>query len=149
MIIENFTPWLSLIGGLTIGISAAALLFFNGKIAGISGISKSLLAEFETAAEKHWRQAFTIGLIIGGAITVYFAPEMTAKTLNLPLLQMIGGGLIVGFGTAMGNGCTSGHGVCGLARRSRRSLASVLTFMGSGFVTMYLMTHLFSLERFY
>lgn len=145
MIIENFTPIASTVGGLLIGLSAILMLLFNGRIAGISGISKGILAN--TGHERSWRALFVLGLIIGGAMMVVLSPEKTAKVVGNSTLQMALGGLIVGFGTAMGNGCTSGHGVCGLGRRSVRSLASVITFMAAGFVTMFIMTHVLQIAR--
>lgn len=146
MIIENFTPVASTVGGLLIGTSATLMLLFNGKIAGISGISKGLLSN--TGHERNWRALFILGLILGGALMIYLLPDQTAKAIQAPPLQMALGGLLVGFGSAMGNGCTSGHGVCGLGRRSVRSLTSVLTFMGAGFITMFIMTHLLQIARF-
>ncbi len=146
MIIENFTPIASTLGGLIIGTSATLMLLFNGKIAGISGISKGLLSN--TGHERQWRTLFVLGLILGGALMILLTPENTAKVTQAPPLQMALGGLIVGFGTAMGNGCTSGHGVCGLGRRSVRSLSSVITFMAAGFITMFIMTHVLHIARF-
>lgn len=146
MIIENFTPIASTVGGLIIGVSATLMLFFNGKIAGISGISKGLLSN--AGHERHWRALFILGIVLGGAIMVLLTPDNTAKVTQAPPLQMALGGLIVGFGTAMGNGCTSGHGVCGLGRRSIRSLSSVVTFMAAGFITMFIMTHVLHVARF-
>lgn len=146
MIIENFTPIASTIGGLIIGISATLMLLFNGRIAGISGISKGILTN--TGHERHWRAVFILGIILGGALIVWLNPDNTAKVTQASVLQMAIGGLIVGFGTAMGTGCTSGHGVCGLGRRSVRSLGSVVTFMAMGFMTMFIMTHVLQIARF-
>lgn len=139
MAIVNFTPWTALGGGLLIGGAALLLLAFNGKIAGISGIAKGLLGHCPTPHERFWRLAFVAGLLAGGWAVVSVAPEVTASAQVLPPLHMVLGGLLVGVGTAMGNGCTSGHGVCGLGRRSPRSLASVLTFIGAGMATVWLM----------
>lgn len=147
MIIENFTPWPSLFGGILIGAASSLFMLFNGKIAGVSGITKGLLSHCPTPQERMWRAAFVIGLIISGAIVIAISPQMTALPFTMSLPQMIFAGLLVGFGTAMGNGCTSGHGVCGLGRRSKRSLASVLTFMAAGFVTMFVMTHILGIAR--
>lgn len=141
MIIENFTPWTSLLGGLMIGSASALLMLTNGKIAGISGITKGILSPTCESDDRKWRMAFVFGLLLGGAGIVAFLPGMTALNLSFNLWQMVLAGLLVGVGTAMGNGCTSGHGVCGLGRRSSRSLASVLTFMGTGFVTVFIMFH--------
>ncbi|MGV3525239.1 MAG: YeeE/YedE family protein [Candidatus Sericytochromatia bacterium] len=139
MTLVNFTPWTALGGGLLIGASALLLMLFNGKIAGISGITKGLLSACPTPHERRWRLAFVIGLVLGGLAVVLLTPDVTAQVHRLPVLQMALGGLLVGVGTAMGNGCTSGHGVCGLGRRSPRSLASVMTFMATGMATLYLL----------
>jgi uncharacterized membrane protein YedE/YeeE len=148
MVIENFTPLPALGGGILIGAAAALLMLFNGKIAGISGITKGILAPCPTPHERLWRVAFVVGLIAGGGLMITFIPAQTALNLKMSSLQMGLGGLLVGVGTAMGNGCTSGHGVCGLARRSPRSLVSVLTFMATGFVTLFLLTQVFGIGRF-
>ena len=149
MNIENFTPVLAVSGGLIIGLAAVVMMLFNGKIAGISGITKGMLSKnCASPAERQWRQSFIGGLILGGTGIVLFFPQVTAAVLTLSPLQMLAGGLLVGFGTALGNGCTSGHGVCGLARRSPRSLASVMTFMAAGFVTMFVMTQILAGGRF-
>lgn len=148
MVIENFTPLPALIGGGLIGSAAALLMLFNGKIAGISGITKGILGECPTPQERFWRVAFIAGLILGGAGMVFVMPTLTAQPLQLNPAQMAIGGLLVGLGTAMGNGCTSGHGICGLARRSPRSLGSVITFMAVGFVVMFVMNHLMGVARF-
>lgn len=142
MSIENFTPWTALAGGGLIGLAAAGLMLFNGRIAGISGITKGLLAHCPTRDERLWRVAFIVGLMLGGAVMIRLMPQATAAPLQLPLVPMLAGGLLVGIGTAMGNGCTSGHGVCGLGRRSGRSLGAVLTFMSTGFATLWLMHQL-------
>lgn len=147
MIIENFTPWLSLSGGILIGTAASLFMLFNGKIAGVSGITKGIFSHCPTPQERMWRSAFVMGLIISGAVVIAIAPQMTALPFTMSLPQMIVAGLLVGFGTAMGNGCTSGHGVCGLGRRSKRSLASVVTFMAAGFVMMFVMTHILGIAR--
>lgn len=146
MIIENFTPIASTIGGLIIGLSATLMLLLNGKIAGISGIAKGLLSH--TGHERQWRALFILGLILGGALILWITPENTAKVTEASTLQMALGGLLVGFGTATGSGCTSGHGVCGLGRRSARSLSSVVIFMSAGFITMFIMTHVLHIARF-
>lgn len=135
---EHFTPVSSLFGGIAIGLSATALLATLGRIAGISGIVGGLYAA--EAGDRQWRLAFVAGLLAGGAGAAALAPEALAMTLERSTVALAAGGLLVGFGTRLGNGCTSGHGVCGLARGSRRSLAATLTFMTSGMVTV-LLTH--------
>ena len=136
---ENFTPGSSLAGGVVIGLSAVLLMALLGRIAGISGIIGGLLRP--AAGEAGWRLAFLIGLVAGpplwGAAGGSVPPvEITAE---LPIL--IAGGLLVGAGTAVGGGCTSGHGVCGLARLSPRSLVATLTFMAVGIATVFVTRH--------
>ena len=139
MISSNFTPGLGLAGGALIGIAAAWLLLANGKIAGVSGIlGRSLAAQRGDLA---WRIAFLVGLSLGATIVKGLVGDLNgfAITTSLPLL--VGGGLLVGFGSSLGSGCTSGHGVCGLARGSRRSLAATLTFMATGAFTVFVVRH--------
>lgn len=142
MVIQGFTPFQSLAGGILIGISAVILMLFNGKIAGISGISKGIISkDCPTPHEKKWRIYFLVGLILGGMIIIQLLPSVTGPVAIFAPLRMILAGLLVGIGTSLGNGCTSGHGVCGLGRRSGRSLASVITFIGTGFITVYFLFH--------
>lgn len=148
MVIENFTPISSLIGGILIGIASSIMLLLNGKIAGISGITKGIISSDTSAEDRKWRIFFISGLLLGGLGIVVFMPEMTAKSSEFSPVQIIIAGLLVGVGTSLGNGCTSGHGVCGLGRRSPRSLASVTTFMAVGFFTAYLMFHVFNMVKF-
>ena len=134
---ENFTPVSALIGGALIGISAVMLLAFNGRIAGISGIVGGILH-----ADWPWRVCFIIGLI-GGPYAIKliggWEPEVTISA-SVPTL--IAAGLLVGFGTRLGSGCTSGHGVCGLARLSPRSLVATLVFMTVAALVVFLARHL-------
>lgn len=135
MIIDSaaFTPVSAALGGLMIGIAVAVLLLFNGRIAGINGIFANMFTK-----QSGWRIAFIAGL--AGAPWVYrlFAgqPDVVIAA-DYPLL--IAAGLLVGFGTRLGNGCTSGHGICGMARLSKRSFAAVAVFMVSAFLTVWLM----------
>ncbi|MBT0351462.1 YeeE/YedE family protein [Morganella morganii subsp. morganii] len=135
MIIDSaaFTPVSAALGGLMIGIAVAVLLLFNGRIAGISGIFANMFTK-----QSGWRIAFIAGL--AGAPWVYrlFAgqPDVVIAA-DYPLL--IAAGLLAGFGTRLGNGCTSGHGICGMARLSKRSFAAVAVFMVSAFLTVWLM----------
>lgn len=135
MVIDSaaFTPVSAALGGLMIGIAVAVLLLFNGRIAGISGIFANMFTK-----QSGWRIAFIAGL--AGASWVYrlFAgqPDVVIAA-DYPLL--IAAGLLVGFGTRLGNGCTSGHGICGMARLSKRSFAAVAVFMVSAFLTVWLM----------
>jgi uncharacterized membrane protein YedE/YeeE len=135
------TGWsLALLGGVLIGLAATLLLGSIGRIAGISGIFNGIGDALR--GDRAWRLAFLLGMMGAGALTLQFvaAPPVRAQTGATALLLVAG--FLVGFGTRMGNGCTSGHGVCGLGRLSWRSLAAVLTFMGSGMATVYVMRHL-------
>lgn len=134
----NFTPWTSLAGGMLIGLSAAMFLLFNGRIAGISGILGGLL-QWPTG-DLAWRIAFLLGLV--GAPLVYglFAPLPTVQ-VDAGAITLVAAGLLVGIGTRYGSGCTSGHGVCGLSRRSPRSLVATGAFMVAGFLTVFIVRH--------
>jgi uncharacterized membrane protein YedE/YeeE len=136
---ENFTPVSALLGGALIGLGVVVLMFANGRIAGISGIVGGIVQP--DGPEWRWRIGFVAGLVGGAALAMVagVAPETIAVTGSLPLL--IGGGLLVGFGTRLGSGCTSGHGVCGLARLSPRSLAATGIFMATGAATVFIMRH--------
>lgn len=133
---ENFTPISASIGGALIGLSAALLMALNGRIAGISGVFSG--AVFAERGDKTWRLMFVLGLIAAPAIwtLVQGAEPPFEITSSWPLI--IAGGLLVGFGTRLGSGCTSGHGVCGLSRLSPRSMASVVLFMAAGMATVAL-----------
>jgi len=138
--VEHFTPISSAIGGVLIGLSAAMLWLGLGRIAGISGIVGALLRP--QSGDVAWRMAFVAGLALapllyrfaGGALPPIVLPDSAAV--------VIAGGLLVGFGTRLGGGCTSGHGVCGMARLSPRSIAATLVFMASGFATVFVARHL-------
>ena len=123
-------------GGLVIGLSAALLLFLNGRVAGISGIVAGLWSRhFRGAA---WRLAFVLGLLVGGWFLLQWRPEVFGvppESRSIALIALAG--LLVGFGASLSGGCTSGHGVCGLGRRSLRSLIATLTFMLTGFLTVF------------
>ncbi|WP_374087825.1 YeeE/YedE family protein [Methylomicrobium lacus] len=137
---ENFTPFSALAGGLLIGLSSALFLLLNGRRAGISSIASGLLSF--RRVESGWRLCFLAGLVLG--------PLLISKTGWLPvdvqvndsLPLMAAAGLLVGYGASLGSGCTSGHGICGLARLSKRSLAATLTFMLSAGITVYIVRHL-------
>ena len=139
----HFTPWSALAGGALIGLAVALLVLLNGRIAGISGVLGGLLrpARGDTA----WRAAFVLGLVAAPLAYGLLAP------LPLPQIQagdgaLVLAGLLVGLGTRYGAGCTSGHGVCGLARLSPRSLVATLCFMGAGFATVFVLRHLLNLQ---
>jgi uncharacterized protein len=135
----HFTPWQSLIGGLLIGFSTLLLIRWLGKVAGISGIVGQLWSG--NASDKAWRLAFVIGLLVSPLIYQLFAALPVIQiAAGLPVLVLAG--LLVGFGTRLGSGCTSGHGVCGLSRLSLRSLAATLTFMLVAMAVVWVTRHL-------
>lgn len=136
---ENFTPLASLSGGILIGLSAAAMLLFNGKIAGVSGIVGGLLNP--TQNETLWRIVFVAGLVTGGFIMAQFTPHAFTIGVSRSGGALILAGLLVGFGTRLGNGCTSGHGVCGISRGSVRSVVATVVFMATGVAVVYLVNH--------
>ena len=128
-----FTPLASLVGGVLIGTSASLLLALEGRIAGISGIVSGILRP-ERAGDSVWRGAFLGGLLAGGVLLSVVAPSSVAHTdVGVPLASVAAAGLLVGFGTRLGGGCTSGHGVCGTSRLSKRSIVATLVFMATGF----------------
>jgi len=137
----SFTPLHSLTGGVLIGLAVAMLLLINGRIAGISGIIGGLLAPSRN--DILWRILFLLGLVVSPVLYALFAglPESRIDA-EWPLLMLAG--LLVGFGTRLGSGCTSGHGVCGLSRLSPRSIVATSIFMGFGFATVYAVRHLLS-----
>jgi uncharacterized membrane protein YedE/YeeE len=138
--VTDFTPIASTLGGVLIGLSAVILMLFQGRIAGISGIVDRLVPPFRGSAPAT-AVAFVVGLLAAPALyTLLGLPIVQTVSDNVPL--MLVGGLLVGVGTGIGSGCTSGHGVCGLARLSPRSAAAVLTFMIAGFLTVYAVRHL-------
>lgn len=138
----HFTPWAALAGGVLIGLSAAMFVLLNGRIAGVSGVLGGLLRPMK--GDMAWRAAFVLGLV--GAPLVYglFA-VLPAAQIDAGYGALALAGLLVGVGTRYGAGCTSGHGVCGLARRSPRSLVATLAFMAAGFATVFVVRHLLNL----
>lgn len=137
---EYFTPVSALLGGGLIGLGAVWLMTFNGRIAGISGMLSGAL--FNTGEERVWRVCFLLGLLLGaGLIHVLGGADFNPRQ-DYPWGLLLLGGILVGYGTRLGNGCTSGHGVCGLARGSGRSLAATLTFMLTAMLTVYVLRHL-------
>jgi uncharacterized protein len=136
---SQFTPWPSLAGGLLLGAAAGMFILLNGRLLGISGIVGGLLKP--RTGDTGWRIAFLAGLLAAPAAWALFAPPVAPRIDAGPALLVVAG-LLVGWGTRYGSGCTSGHGVCGLARLSPRSFAATLAFMATGFVTVFVVRHL-------
>ncbi len=136
---DNFLLVAGLAGGAAIGLGAAVMLYFNGRIAGISGILGGLLQK--VSSDTVWRLAFLLGMPAGVWLTTLLRGTPLTIELNASPLLLIIAGVLVGFGTRLGSGCTSGHGVCGLARLSPRSLAATGTFMAVAAITVYVMRH--------
>ena len=140
---ENFTPFSELIGGTFIGLSAVIMLAGNGRIAGISGILGGALSS--RGEERRWRVLFLVGLLLATLLYQFISSSpITIETQASPGFLVVAG-LLVGFGTRLGSGCTSGHGICGIARFSKRSFAATATFMLFGFITVYVTRHLMEL----
>ena len=128
--------WLpALAGGIMIGTASALLIAFNGRVAGISGILGGLLSRW--SPDQWWRLTFLLGLVLGGGAAFYWAPEAFIDITENGTMQVLAAGLLVGLGTRIGSGCTSGHGVCGIGRLSIRSLVATLVFVGSGMLTVF------------
>ena len=136
---EHFTPVSAAIGGILIGISAGLLWIANGRIAGVSGIGGGLLTA--RLDDIIWRVAFIAGLIAAPLVYGWAMGSLPRISVSMPPLIVIAGGLLVGFGTRLGGGCTSGHGVCGLARLSPRSVAATALFMATAIFTSFLLRH--------
>ncbi len=136
MTLASFDLWHALAGGALIGAAAGGLALLNGRIAGISGIVGSLVAG---RADAWWRLAFVAGLVVAPLAWRTWAPYPAIDAVPVPMLVVAG--LLVGLGTRYAGGCTSGHGVCGLARSSRRSLVATLVFMAAGAVTVFIVRH--------
>ena len=132
--------WLSaLAGGMLIGLAAAMLMLFSGRVAGISGVLGGLVFD-RKPGDTTWRSVFIVGLLIGPVIAAS-AGLTRAVTMPTSWLLIAAAGLLVGYGTRLGNGCTSGHGICGMARFSKRSFVATATFMGFGFITVFIVRH--------
>ncbi len=130
MEIANFTPVPALIGGALIGLAAALSWWLNGRLAGVSNIVGQTMST--TESELDWRIAFLAGLLLAGVSTALFVPAAVHFELNAGYGQLVLAGLLVGYGTQLGSGCTSGHGVCGISRLSVRSIVATLVFMATG-----------------
>ncbi|MFC5478541.1 YeeE/YedE family protein [Massilia suwonensis] len=138
---QHFTPWTSLAGGMLIGLAAALLILVHGRIAGISGILGGLLRP--SAGDNAWRLFFLLGLVLAPLLWRIVAP-LPLPNIEASPAMLLAAGLLVGIGTRYGSGCTSGHGVCGMARLSPRSAAATCTFVAVGFVTVWLLRHVFA-----
>ena len=138
----HFTPWASLAGGLLVGAAAAAFILLSGRMLGVSGIVGGLLGPRE--GDAGWRLAFLAGMIAAPVTFGLLAPAgfLAAPRIDAGFGTLGVAGLLVGYGTSYGSGCTSGHGVCGLSRLSPRSLVATLTFMAAGLATVYLVRHI-------
>lgn len=136
---NHFTPWASLAGGVLLGLASALFILLSGRLLGISGILGGLIRP--RSGDTGWRIAFLAGLLVAPAVWALFvAPE--APRIEAGGTTLLVAGLLVGWGTRYGSGCTSGHGVCGLSRLSPRSLAATLAFMATGFAAVYVVRHL-------
>jgi acetamidase/formamidase family protein/sulfur transporter len=144
-LMHNFTPIASLLGGMLIGLSASAMLILDGKVAGISGILAGVLKPVRS--DTLWRICFLGGLLAGGLLLRILLPSAFDFGIIRPLPLLITAGLLVGFGTRLGNGCTSGHGVCGVSRLSLRSLVATATFIITGALTVYLVNYVMESSR--
>lgn len=127
---------LATIGGALVGLSAVLMMALNGRIAGVSGILSGTLTQPQ--GDRLWRLLFVLGIVIGGALPVWLDPSFQAPPPTASIGLAIIGGLVVGVGTGLGSGCTSGHGICGISRLSKRSILATLTFMASGIATVTL-----------
>jgi uncharacterized protein len=136
---DNFTPWSSLAGGVLIGLAASLLWLGAGRIAGVSGIVQGLV--FRESSERAWRAAFLAGLLLAGLVLGFVLPErIAASPRSLGWIALAGA--CVGLGSYFGSGCTSGHGVCGVARVSARSLVATATFIATGMLTVAMLRSL-------
>ena len=136
---ENFTPVSALAGGVLIGAAAALLWVMSGRIAGVSGIVGGLMQP--ARGDVGWRVAFLVGMVVAPLVYAVVAGGVVPATIAPSPPLLVAGGLLVGFGTRLGSGCTSGHGVCGMARLSPRSIIATLTFMAAAFLTVFVVRH--------
>ncbi|MCK5898837.1 MAG: YeeE/YedE family protein [Methylococcales bacterium] len=141
---ESFTPYSAIFGGMLIGLGASLMLLFNGRIMGTSGILSGLMPPKK--GDWLWRVLFVVGMMVGATTFLTVFPESWSPRSDFPLALLIPAGFLVGFGTRLGNGCTSGHGVCGIARFSIRSISATVTFMLSGAITVFIVRHLIGIS---
>ncbi|MEQ8426254.1 MAG: YeeE/YedE thiosulfate transporter family protein [Gammaproteobacteria bacterium] len=139
--VTTFTPVSALIGGMLIGLAASLLLLLNGRIAGISGIFHGGLRR----QAQPWQWLFLLGLVLGSLLYSALPDTAVSARQGFPMPMLLLAGLLVGFGTRLGSGCTSGHGICGISRRSLRSVLATLVFMLTGFLSTWLVRHFFNL----
>jgi len=137
---DNFTPYSGFVGGILIGIASTLLLFANGRVAGISGIVGGLLSPRD--GEAGWRVTFIVGLLLGVFAYAFAQGRPLTVTIDTSWQTMAIAGFLVGFGTRLGGGCTSGHGICGIARLSARSIVATAIFMLSAIITVFIVRHL-------
>jgi hypothetical protein len=142
--VTSFTPLEGLLGGALIGLAAAWLMLADGKIAGVSGIlNRALPGAGRAAGDLGWRVAFLCGLPLGAALVTRWTGDVHGFAITGSWPVLIAGGLLVGYGTALGSGCTSGHGVCGISRGSRRSIVATCVFVATGIATVFVVRHVF------
>ncbi|MFD0914810.1 YeeE/YedE family protein [Pseudahrensia aquimaris] len=141
MIATQFTPVSAVIGGSMIGLAAVMTMVLLGRIMGISGILGGFFSP-SIGSEANWRVPFVVGIVIAPVIYWLFSGDIPQIQIPADIYTMAGTGVLVGFGAALGSGCTSGHGVCGMARLSKRSFVSVVTFMSTAIVTVFVTQHL-------
>lgn len=137
---DSFTPIASTFGGMLIGLAAAGLLMFHGRIAGISGIAGGIFRR--QPGDVTWRVMFVAGLFIAGVLGSWFDPEAYRVGIDRSTLALIMAGLAVGVGTQLGSGCTSGHGVCGIGRLSKRSGVATASFMATAAITVFIINEI-------
>ncbi len=145
---ENFTPLSASFGGILIGLASTILLLTQGRLAGISGILGGLL--LQNTSDRNWRIVFLLGLVIGASLYSFFGGDVSGVNINpyhlsykIHIAALIVGGLLVGYGTQIGSGCTSGHGICGLGRLSTRSLVATIIFMSTAGLTVFIIRNIF------
>ncbi|KZX93853.1 MULTISPECIES: YeeE/YedE family protein [unclassified Sulfitobacter] len=138
----EFTPWLSLGGGMLIGAAAVLLMATNGRIAGISGLTSRIFAAKADGEARGVSALFVLGLLLAAPLWLLVSGNWPTQTVPSGVLVMAAAGLLVGFGSVFGNGCTSGHGVCGISRGSGRSIVATVTFMATAAITVFVVRHM-------